>query len=58
VLTEEGTGRILGAHLLGPGSEELINLFAIAVRHRLPSTAIKEMLFGYPTHASNVAYML
>jgi glutathione reductase (NADPH) len=58
VLTEEETGRILGAHLLGPGSEELINLFAVAVRHRLPAAALKEMLFGYPTHASNVAYML
>jgi glutathione reductase (NADPH) len=30
-LIENGTGRILGAHLLGPQSSELINLFALAM---------------------------
>lgn len=58
VLTEEQSGRILGAHLLGPGAEELINLFAVAIRHRLPAVALQEMLFAYPTHGSDVAYML
>src|SRR6266851_1341061 len=32
VLVEEGTGRILGAHLLGYHAEEVINLFALAIR--------------------------
>jgi glutathione reductase (NADPH) len=58
VLTEEESGRILGAHLLGPGCEELINLFALAIRHQLPAAALKETLFAYPTHASDIAYML
>ena len=31
VLVEEGSGRILGAHLLGPNAEELINLFSMAI---------------------------
>ncbi len=30
-LVEEGTGRILGAHLVGPGAEEVINLFGLAI---------------------------
>lgn len=58
VLVEEETGRILGAHLLGPHADELINLFALAIRSGLRATDLKEMLFAYPTHASDVRYML
>jgi glutathione reductase (NADPH) len=32
VLIEEGSGRILGAHILGPHAEEVINLFALAIQ--------------------------
>jgi len=58
VIMEEPTGRILGAHLLGPSAEEMINLFAMAMRCGLTSAQIKEMLFAYPTHASDMAYMV
>jgi glutathione reductase (NADPH) len=34
VLIEEGTGRVVGAHLLGPHAAEVINLFAVAIRLR------------------------
>jgi len=58
VLIEEETQRILGAHLLGPHAEDTINLFALAIRSGLPATDLKQMIFAYPTHASDVAYML
>jgi glutathione reductase (NADPH) len=58
VLVEEGTDRILGAHLLGSQAEEVINLFAVAMRSRMPATDLKHMLFAYPTHGSNLPYML
>lgn len=58
MLTEEETGRILGVHLLGPGAEEVINLFAFAIRQRLPAPPLKEMIWAYPTHGSDIAYML
>ncbi len=58
VLVEEGTGRILGAHLLGSGADELINLFALAIRSGLPAKDLKETLFAYPTHGSNIPYMV
>lgn len=57
VLTEPGTGRILGAHLLGPSAEETINLFALAMRFGLTTADLKQMLFAYPTHASDVEYL-
>lgn len=58
VLIEDGSGMILGAHLLGPQAEETINLFALAIRLRLPAAELKDMVFAYPTHTSDVSYML
>ena len=58
VLIEEGTDRILGAHVLGPHAEEVINLFAVAIRLRVPAGELKEVLFAYPTSGSDVRLML
>lgn len=58
VMVEEGTERVLGAHLVGPHADEVINLFALAIRHDLTATALKETMFAYPTGASDVGYML
>lgn len=58
VLVEEGTKRILGAHLVGPGAEETINLFALAIRHGLTAGDLKSTMFAYPTTASDVGYMV
>ncbi len=58
VLVEEDTGRVLGAHLLGPQAEETINLFAVAMRWGKTAADIKDLLFAYPTHASDIPYML
>ncbi len=57
VLVEEGTGRILGAHLLGYHAEEVINLFALAIRAGLRASDLKQMIYAYPTSASDVSYM-
>lgn len=58
VLIEEGTDRILGAHLLGNQASEIINLFALAIRSGMRATELRQMVFSYPTHASDVPYML
>ena len=58
VLVEEDTDRILGAHLLGGQAEEVINLFALAIRSGIPAKSLKHTLFAYPSHGSDVAYML
>jgi glutathione reductase (NADPH) len=54
----EDNGRLLGAHLLGPEADELINVFALAIQSATPAERLKEILFAYPTHASDVTYML
>jgi glutathione reductase (NADPH) len=58
VLVEEGTDRILGAHILGSEAGEVINLFALAIRSGMRATDLKHMLFAYPTSGSNMARML
>ncbi len=58
VLVEEESGFILGAHLLGPHAEETINFFALAIRSDISAAELKQTIFAYPTHASDLQYML
>jgi glutathione reductase (NADPH) len=51
-------GRVLGAHLLGTHAEEIINIFALAIKFGLNITDIKDMIFSYPTKSSDIGYML
>jgi glutathione reductase (NADPH) len=57
-LIEEGSERVLGAHLVGPHADEVINLFALAIRHDLTSDDLKQTIFAYPTGASDIGSML
>jgi glutathione reductase (NADPH) len=57
-LVEEGSGRILGAHLLGQHAEEVINLFALAIRAGIRASDLKHTVFAYPTSASDLSSML
>ena len=58
VLVEEDTELVLGAHLVGPHVDEVINLFALAIRHGLTAANLKATMFAYPTGASDIGYML
>ncbi len=58
VLVENASRRILGAHLLGPYADETINLFALAMRSGVTADRFKEMLWAYPTQASDTPYMV
>ena len=57
-IIEEDSGRILGAHLVGPHVEDVINLFGLAIRHGLTADDLKATMFAYPTGASDIGYML
>lgn len=58
VLVDEQTDRILGAHLIGPHADEVINVFALAIRNGLTAGDLKDTMFAYPTGASDIGYML
>jgi glutathione reductase (NADPH) len=58
VLVDETTDLVLGAHLVGPHAEDVINVFAMAIRHGITAAALKQTMFAYPTGASDIGYML
>jgi glutathione reductase (NADPH) len=58
VLVEKSSGRILGAHMLGPHADDVINLFAMAMRTGTTAASLKEILFAYPTVGSDIPYMV
>ncbi len=54
VLVDEAHDRIVGAHIVGHQGEELIHLFAMAMRHGIPASALKNDMFAFPTFSSDV----
>jgi glutathione reductase (NADPH) len=59
VLIEEDSNRILGAHIVGPHAEEVINIFSMAIRLGLSTKELGDpLLYSYPTSSSDVVYML
>ena len=58
ILIEDESDRILGAHLIGPHADEIINIFALAIQSGIPANQLKHTVGGYPTVSSDVQYML
>jgi len=54
VLVDEGKDQIVGAHMVGHQAEELIHLFAMAMRHSIPASKLKEDMFAFPTFSSDI----
>ena len=58
VLIDTETETVLGAHLVGPHAGELINLFALAMKHHIPVKDLQELPWAYPTYSADIKYML
>ncbi len=58
VLSESGSGRIMGAHLLGGNAAEVIDVYALAIRHGLTAREMKTSVLVHPAAASDVVYMV
>lgn len=50
----DSDGYILGAHIIGPHAEEMINLFAMAIRGKLKVADIRNMVYSYPSMGSDI----
>ncbi|MHB1132295.1 MAG: dihydrolipoyl dehydrogenase family protein [Chloroflexota bacterium] len=49
VIAEAGTGRILGAHIVGPNASNLIHEYALAMRAGILLPEIADTIHAYPT---------
>ena len=58
VLIDKKTDRIVGAHLFGHAGEELIHIFALAIKHRITASEIRDFVYGFPTFSADIKSML
>lgn len=57
-IVERGSGRIVGAHLLGHGADEVINIFATAIAAGMTASDLKSVIWAYPTGGSDIVYLI
>ena len=58
ILVDRTTDQVVGAHLLGPGYAELINILGLAMKANLTTRQLKSMTAAYPTVGSDLGAML
>ena len=58
VIIDKNTRKILGAHIIGHHGEELIHLFALAMRHGISSDELSEEVYAFPTFAADIKSMV
>ncbi len=57
-VVDADSDRVVGAHLLGAQVDEVINIFALAVRFGITAKELRQMIYAYPTSGSDVPHML
>ncbi|KUK62277.1 MAG: Pyridine nucleotide-disulfide oxidoreductase dimerization region [Methanoculleus marisnigri] len=60
LLIDGDSRRILGAHLIGPHVEEVINIFALAIRHNLTvdDLTLDAIPWAYPSSTYDIIHMV
>jgi glutathione reductase (NADPH) len=58
VIVEQNSERILDEHLVGHAGEELIHLFAFAMKFAITASDIQDTVFALPTYSSDIKSMV
>jgi glutathione reductase (NADPH) len=58
IIANKRTDEIVGAHLLSNEANETINIFTTAINSKMTVSKFKEMIFTYPSYASDLKSML
>ncbi|MFP4465689.1 MAG: dihydrolipoyl dehydrogenase family protein [Candidatus Goldiibacteriota bacterium] len=58
IITDKKTDRILGVHMLAHNAEETINIFAMAIQTGVTRQRMRDIVWGFPTDAYEINYML
>lgn len=58
VIIDNKTGLLLGAHLVRHNAAEVINTFALAIAHDIPTGTLANFLWAYPTSTSDLKRMV
>jgi glutathione reductase (NADPH) len=57
-LVDGANDHILSVHLMKPGAEEVINLFALAIQNDVPASRLKQVVLASPTAGYDIRSML
>jgi glutathione reductase (NADPH) len=58
IIIDKKTDRIIGAHMLAPGVEEVLDFFMLAMKTGLKTSDIKDLIFSYPSNTYDIKYMV
>jgi glutathione reductase (NADPH) len=58
VIVDRTTDRILGAHFVGHAGQELINVFALAMKFAITATQLRDHIYAYPTFSADIKHMI
>ena len=58
VLVARQTDRIVGAHIVGHAAEELIHIFALAMKHGITAGDIRDLVYGFPTFSADIRSLI
>jgi glutathione reductase (NADPH) len=58
VLIDKKSDLIIGAHILSPNAEDIINFISMAMQASIKTSEIKDMIFTYPSITSDIKYMI
>ncbi len=58
VIIDRRSNLILGAHILGHGAQELINIFALAMKFGISARDLHNVIYTFPTFSSGIPVMV
>ena len=57
-IVDKKTDKLIGVCIIGSNADELINYFALIMKFNLSYKEVKDVLFAYPTSASDLGYLI
>jgi glutathione reductase (NADPH) len=57
IIVGRESDRILGAHFVGHEGQELVNVFALAIRFGISASQLKDFVYAYPTFSADIKHM-
>ncbi len=57
IIVDRDNDRILGAHLVGHEGQELVNVFALAIKFCISARQLKDFVYAYPTFSADIKHM-
>ncbi len=58
IIIDSSNDRILGAHIIGHNAQEIINVFALAMKYHISARDLHDTLYTFPTFSSGIPIMV